>query len=48
MSETSRRVAAIFGETLPNQTRDDQPDERERDNNERWLKEQVPPHHGKA
>jgi hypothetical protein len=45
-----RRLAEVFGETLPETTSDDRdPEERPRAATERsdsWLKEQVPPHHG--
>jgi hypothetical protein len=42
-----RRIAEIFGEVLPEQTRDDadEPGTGGEDNDE-WLKRQVPPHHG--
>lgn len=45
-----RRRARIFGEALPDGTRDERGDqwgEREdRDGSEEWLRGQVPPHHG--
>jgi len=48
-----RRLDEVFGDVLPETTRDERdPDvRRERrtsgdDPGERWLKEQVPPHHG--
>ena len=51
--ERRRRLAEVFGDVLPETTRDERdPDvRRERrtsgdDPGERWLKEQVPPHHG--
>jgi len=51
--ERRRRLAEVFGDVLPETTRDERdPDARpERrapgeDAGERWLKEQVPPHHG--
>lgn len=43
-----RRLAAVFGDVLPEQTTDDcerEPADRE-PAAERWLREQVPPHHG--
>ncbi len=43
-----QRLAAIFGDALPETTsdeRDDAPAEAE-SASDRWLKEQVPPHHG--
>ena len=46
--ERRRRLAEVFGEDLPTQTRDDRPDPREEDerSQDAWLKAQVPPHHG--
>ena len=49
--ERRRRVAEVFGETLPETTRDDRdetPAARRtgEDPGETWLKAQVPPHHG--
>ncbi|MGN6160442.1 MAG: hypothetical protein ACTHOG_01950 [Marmoricola sp.] len=43
-----KRLAEIFGDDLPDQTRDDQPDPREDEDRSKdaWLKSQVPPHHG--
>jgi hypothetical protein len=51
-----RRLAEVFGEVLPETTRDERdPDVRparpagdrpREDAGDRWLKEQVPPHHG--
>jgi hypothetical protein len=40
-----RRLAEVFGDPLPETTRDDRDDAPEPDV-DRWLKEQVPPHHG--
>ncbi|MFW6775807.1 hypothetical protein ACOACO_16100 [Nocardioides sp. CPCC 205120] len=45
-----RRLAAVFGETLPEQTSDDR-DDRDgsragEDAGDAWLRAQVPPHHG--
>ena len=46
-----RRLAEVFGDVLPESTRDDQ-DEPSADRasresaSDRWLKSQVPPHHG--
>lgn len=47
-AERRRRRAEVFGEVLPESTRDDRDldprkDEAEGDN---WLRRQVPPHHG--
>ena len=57
MSETDwqrrRRLAAVFGDTLPETTSDERElgdpaaDARE-DPTEAWLRSQVPPHHGGA
>ncbi|MDN4159896.1 hypothetical protein [Nocardioides abyssi] len=46
--ERARRRAEVFGEVLPETTRDerDDPDARSRRDGDTWLKEQVPPHHG--
>ena len=43
-----RRLAEVFGDVLPEQTRDDAggSDEREPSSNDDWLRAQVPPHHG--
>lgn len=45
-----RRLAEIFGDVLPQQTGDDREDpsapDRGESASERWLKSQVPPHHG--
>lgn len=45
--ERKRRLARIFGDVLPDTTRDerDDPDTAEQ-GSEAWLKAQVPPHHG--
>ena len=43
-----RRIAAVFGEVLPDTTSDEReagsPDER--GDGDSWLRAQVPPHHG--
>jgi hypothetical protein len=48
--ERKRRLAEVFGDTLPQATSDERdPEERPEDTAKRsdtWLKEQVPPHHG--
>ncbi|MCL2541384.1 MAG: hypothetical protein FWE71_02870 [Nocardioidaceae bacterium] len=51
-----RRLAEVFGDVLPDATRDDREERDERDErgggsssetaSDRWLKSQVPPHHG--
>ena len=41
-----RRLEEVFGDALPEQTRDDvEPDERPADRDD-WFRSQVPPHHG--
>jgi hypothetical protein len=46
--EKRRRLAAVFGDVLPETTADERdPAEGEApDKSEEWLKAQVPPHHG--
>jgi hypothetical protein len=50
--ERRRRRARVFGDVLPEQTRDDQssdqsPADRSPDgSSDEWLRSQVPPHHG--
>jgi len=57
--ERRRRLAEVFGDVLPETTRDERDPESRReprgggsgaegreDPGERWLKDQVPPHHG--
>lgn len=39
------RLARVFGDVLPDSTRDDREDVRG-DDPDAWLKSQVPPHHG--
>jgi hypothetical protein len=44
-----KRLAAVFGDVLPETTQDERDtDAREDDDvaQERWLRNQVPPHHG--
>lgn len=43
-----RRLAAVFGDVLPETTRDEQEQAPQADDDaqERWLRSQVPPHHG--
>jgi hypothetical protein len=43
--ERRRRLAEVFGDPLPESTRDDRDDAPE-PVGDRWLEEQVPPHHG--
>ena len=40
------RLAAIFGDVLPESTADDRDEQRSGGTSEEWLKRQVPPHHG--
>ncbi|MFL6108849.1 MAG: hypothetical protein ACJ72D_27800 [Marmoricola sp.] len=48
-AERKRRLAEVFGDVLPEQTRDDRAEEGgDTGSNEQWLKEQVPPHHGQT
>jgi len=46
--ERRRRLAEVFGDVLPETTRDERDDAApERESvTDRWLREQVPPHHG--
>ncbi len=50
-AERRRRLAAIFGDPLPERTRDELSDGRPDDErggagDDAWLRSQVPPHHG--
>lgn len=45
--ERRKRLAEIFGDVLPETTTDERDDSPKReDAGDRWLREQVPPHHG--
>lgn len=48
--ERKRRLAEVFGDVLPESTRDDRdeprPDRSGEGVGDRWLRDQVPPHHG--
>ena len=45
--ERRRRRAEVFGDPLPDTTGDERDERPKRDDdNDRWLREQVPPHHG--
>lgn len=48
--ERRRRRAEVFGESMPETTSDERdPSSPERESGtDRWLREQVPPHHGQA
>ena len=43
-----RRLDEVFGDVLPETTSDERDDRDDRggDATDRWLREQVPPHHG--
>ena len=43
-----RRLAEVFGDVLPEQTRDDQGGDAETGTSDDWLRAQVPPHHGQT
>ncbi len=48
-AQRRRRLDAVFGDVLPETTRDDQPDRTDRPDEagtDAWLRAQVPPHHG--
>ena len=49
-TERRRRRAAVFGDVLPDSTRDERGDgwsDREpREGSDEWLRRQVPPHYG--
>ena len=40
------RLARIFGDVLPETTRDERGPGEERPDSDEWLRGQVPPHHG--
>lgn len=44
-AERRRRLAEIFGDVVPEQTREDIVDPSDPGHDE-WLRRQVPPHHG--
>lgn len=46
--ERRKRLAEVFGDVLPETTSDerDQPSPASESGSDRWLREQVPPHHG--
>jgi hypothetical protein len=41
-----RRLDEVFGDVLPDTTSDEREDPDGGEASERWLREQVPPHHG--
>ncbi|AIY16280.1 hypothetical protein ACIRN4_13375 [Pimelobacter simplex] len=52
--ERKRRLAEVFGDTLPETTSDERDDADRADRagreagNDQWLRAQVPPHHGRT
>ena len=48
--ERRKRLASVFGDVLPETTRDerdgDEPSAAETKRTDEWLRSQVPPHHG--
>ncbi len=48
--ERRRRLAEVFGDVLPDTTSDErddaEPAKESESSTDRWLREQVPPHHG--
>ena len=45
--ERRKRRAEVFGDALPDTTRDERGDAAaDEKSSDRWLQEQVPPHHG--
>jgi hypothetical protein len=51
--ERRKRLAAVFGDALPDTTSDERDDpaerrtgDRDEDPTDAWLRSQVPPHHG--
>ena len=48
--ERRKRLAAVFGDALPDVTSDEKDPAEQADDgdsaSDRWLKSQVPPHHG--
>lgn len=45
-AERKRRLAAVFGDVLPETTSDERDDDEPARGSDEWLKSQVPPHHG--
>jgi hypothetical protein len=42
-----RRLDEVFGDVLPETTSDERDDrDRDAESSDRWLREQIPPHHG--
>ena len=45
--ERKKRLAEVFGDGLPDTTRDERDDDGPRESGtDAWLRAQVPPHHG--
>jgi len=44
--ERKRRLAEVFGDVLPETTRDERDPGAEPSGGDDWLRAQVPPHHG--
>ena len=45
--ERRKRLAEVFGDVLPETTRDERDeDDRRESGTDAWLRAQVPPHHG--
>ena len=44
--ERARRRAQVFGDVLPETTRDDRDEASPSRSPDEWLQRQVPPHHG--
>ncbi len=45
-AQRQRRLAAVFGDVLPDTTTDERDEKDDARGSEEWLKSQVPPHHG--
>ena len=45
--ERRKRLAEVFGDTMPDTTSDERDEQPAKDSgSDQWLREQVPPHHG--
>ena len=44
--ERKRRLAAVFGDVLPETTSDERDPAADPSSGDEWLRAQVPPHHG--
>jgi hypothetical protein len=45
-AELVRQRSRVFGDVLDGSTRDDRPEPTTAPEDDRWLRENVPPHHG--